>query len=67
MFVIDSQLFSWDVDKNLLNIEKHGLPFKEAAMIFGDNAAIVLDDTEHSHDEERFKIIGHGGNLRFAY
>ena len=64
MLVIDSQLFDWDVDKNLSNIEKHGVPFKEAATVFRDNAAIVLDDTEHAQDEDRFRIIGHSGNLR---
>jgi uncharacterized DUF497 family protein len=40
------------------------VPFKEAATVFGDNAAVILDDTEHSQGEERFRIIGHSGNLR---
>ncbi|MCL2426703.1 MAG: BrnT family toxin [Oscillospiraceae bacterium] len=28
------QLFEWDTRKNLSNIEKHGIPFKEAATVF---------------------------------
>ena len=60
----EGQLFDWDINKNLSNIEKHGVPFKEAATVFRDNAAVVLDDTDHAQDEERFKIIGHSGNLR---
>jgi uncharacterized DUF497 family protein len=66
LFVLEfeGQLFDWDISKNLLNIEKHGVPFKEAATVFGDIAAVILDDTEHSQDEERFRIIGYSGNLR---
>jgi uncharacterized DUF497 family protein len=64
MLEIEGQLFDWDINKNLSNIEKHGVPFKEAATVFGDSAAVIIDDTEHSETEERFKIIGHSGNLR---
>ena len=64
MFEIEGQLFDWDLKKNLSNIEKHGVPFKEAATVFRDTAAVVIDDTEHSQNEERFRIIGHSGNLR---
>ena len=64
MLEIEGQIFDWDIDKNISNIEKHGVPFKEAATVFRDNAAVVIDDTEHSRNEERFKIIGHSGNLR---
>ena len=64
MVELEGQLFDWDIDKNLSNIEKHGVPFKEAATVFRDNAAVVINDTDHAQDEERFKIIGHSGNLR---
>ena len=64
MLELDGQLFDWDIDKNLYNIEKHGVSFKEAATVFSDNAAVILDDTEHSQSEERFKIVGISGNLR---
>ena len=33
MLEIEGQIFDWDIDKNLLNIEKHGVPFKEAATV----------------------------------
>ncbi|MCL1791667.1 MAG: BrnT family toxin [Peptococcaceae bacterium] len=61
---IEGLYFDWDTDKNISNIEKHGVPFKEAATVFRDNAAIILDDLGHSEAEERFKIIGFSGNLR---
>ena len=64
MFEIEGQLFDWDADKNISNIEKHGVPFKEAATVFKDTTAVVIDDIEHSQNEERFKIIGYSGNVR---
>ena len=64
MLELEGQLFDWDAEKNLSNIEKHGVPFKEAATVFRDNAAVILDDVDNTQGEERFKIIGHSGNLR---
>ena len=63
-YVFHGQQFEWDTGKGLHNIEKHGIPFKEAATVFRDDRAAVLDDDGHSQDEERFKIIGISGNLR---
>jgi len=57
-------LFNWDTNKNLSNIEKHGVPFKEAATVFLDPDATLLDDIEHSKNEERFNVIGFSENLR---
>ena len=64
VYIFHGQRFEWDTDKGLHNIEKHGIPFKEAATVFRDDRAAVFDDDEHSQDEERFKIIGISGNLR---
>ena len=50
--------------KNLSNIEKHGVPFKEAATVFLDPNAAMFDDEEHSQEEERFIIVGISHNLR---
>jgi len=62
-YVLYDYLFNWDADKNLSNIEKHGVPFKEAATVFLDASASMFVD-EDSLDEERFNIIGISGNLR---
>ncbi|MCL1914817.1 MAG: BrnT family toxin [Eubacteriaceae bacterium] len=64
MIEIDGLYFDWDTGKNLSNIKKHGVPFKEAATVFRDNAAVIVEDAEHSKTEERFRIIGFSGNLR---
>ena len=29
-------LFEWDEEKNQINIEKHGIDFNDAAMVFSD-------------------------------
>jgi hypothetical protein len=63
-YILYDYLFNWDTDKNLINIEKHGIPFKEAATVFLDPFAELMDDAEHSGDEERFNILGISGGLR---
>lgn len=52
------QIFKWDREKSLSNIEKHGISFKSGAVVFFDPNAVEYDDEENSLDEERFKIIG---------
>jgi len=58
MFEFSGQKFDWDRVKNLSNIEKHGISFKTAATVFFDDNAVLLDDEEHSQNEDRFIIIG---------
>ena len=58
------QLFEWNPDKNLSNIEKHGIPFKEAATVFSDDNSALLEDENHSDNEERFLVIGFSRNMR---
>lgn len=57
-YELRGQKFEWNRGKNLSNIEKHGLTFKTAATAFFDPHAETYEDEEHSHDEERFILIG---------
>ena len=50
--------FTWDRNKNEINIRKHGVSFEEAMTVFYDPEAVLFDDPEHSSEEERFLIIG---------
>ena len=50
--------FGWDENKARANIEKHGVSFDEASESFYDPYARVIDDPDHSDDEERFVLIG---------
>ena len=50
--------FEWDKDKNLENIEKHGVSFWEAKEAFFDPNNIVIEDEKHSETEDRFYCVG---------
>ena len=50
--------FEWDTEKNILNIEKHGVSFEEAKTIFYDPNVLYMYDPFHSDNEERFYAIG---------
>ena len=50
--------FEWDENKNRINLAKHKISFEEAQTVFYDEEALVIDDPEHSQEEERFIILG---------
>jgi hypothetical protein len=35
-YCIYDNVFTWDIPKSIANFEKHGVPFEEAATVFGD-------------------------------
>lgn len=50
--------FEWDETKNEINKKKHKISFEEAQTVFYDEEALVIDDPEHSEEEDRFIILG---------
>jgi uncharacterized DUF497 family protein len=56
--------FEWDERKNAANKRKHGVSFEEASSAFSDENALLIDDPDHSHDEDRFVLLGMSSNLR---
>ena len=53
--------FEWDESKEEINIEKHGISFKEAATVFYDNHWLKIIDNEHTDQnatEDRFYALG---------
>ena len=44
--------FEWDEEKNLANIEKHGIDFEEILEVFDDPAFFTGYDFEHSEKED---------------
>ena len=50
--------FEWDENKIRINQKKHGISFDEAKTVFYDEEALVIDDPEHSEEEDRFIILG---------
>ena len=55
---MDTLMFEWDNNKDEINMKKHKISFEEAKTVFYDEEALVIDDPEHSQEEERFIILG---------
>lgn len=60
---IDGLIVEWDDNKAAINYKKHGIHFEDAALIFLDDNLIADYDEEHSHDEDRIKVIGMVGKI----
>lgn len=58
---MDTIEFEWDENKDQINRRKHGISFDEAKTVFYDDQALVIDDPEHSEEEDRFIILGLSG------
>lgn len=56
--------FEWDEKKNNLNQRKHGISFLEAQTVFADENGLLLDDPDHSLEEERYILLGMSSKLR---
>jgi uncharacterized protein len=56
--------FTWHAPKAAANQRKHGVTFEEAQTVFTDDAALLLDDPDHSAEEDRFLILGLSAALR---
>lgn len=56
--------FEWDQGKDLENQRKHAVSFAEASRVFADEHALLIDDPEHSQQEERFVLLGLSTMLR---
>jgi len=50
--------FEWDPAKAAANIKKHSVSFDDAQTVFYDEFAVQFFDEDHSHDEERFLLLG---------
>ena len=68
----ESSSFEWDDEKDILNRQKHGVPFILAQYAFADPKRVILEDITHStEDEKRYFCIGKIGEgimtVRFTY
>jgi uncharacterized DUF497 family protein len=57
-------VFRWDPRKDALNQEKHGVSFEEAKSVFYDDNARLIDDPDHSAEEDRFILLGFSSSLK---
>ena len=56
--------FAWDGRKVRSNLVKHGVSFEEAQTVFLDESARLIDDPDHSGEEERFVLLGYSFRAR---
>ena len=56
--------FDWDPGKASSNEKKHGISFEEAQSVFFDEQALLLEDPQPRHEEERFVLLGLSASLR---
>ena len=56
--------FEWDERKAAANLKKHGVGFEEAKSVFHDERARLIDDPDHSENEDRFILLGISSALK---
>ena len=56
--------FAWDRRKARSNLLKHGVSFEEAETVFLDDSARLIDDPDHSEEEQRFVLLGYSFRAR---
>lgn len=49
--------FAWDRSNARANLVKHGVSFEEAQRVFLDENARLIDDPDHSEEEDRFLML----------
>ena len=64
-------VFTWDRNKEIENILKHGVDFNAAKKAFEDPHRRITHDLKHSLEENRFFCVGKVANailtVRFTY
>lgn len=63
--------FEWDEEKDKENQKKHDVSFSLAQHAFLDSHRVIVEDMEHSTEEDRYYCIGRVGEgimtVRFTY
>ena len=56
--------FEWDPKKAASNLRKHKVSFEDAQTVFSDERALLINDPDHSEEEERFVLLGLSSTMR---
>jgi uncharacterized DUF497 family protein len=71
MKLVKKARFEWDAEKDRDNLKKHDVSFSLAQHAFLDPHRIIVEDSEHSTEEDRYYCIGRAGEgimtVRFTY
>jgi len=55
-------VFEWDSKKNILNVDRHGIPFEKVQEIFEDPLHLSVLDERFTYFEERWITMGQTKN-----
>lgn len=50
--------FEWNLKKAVSNRLKHNVSFEEASTVFADPLSLLMNDPDHSMDEQRYIVLG---------
>jgi len=50
-------VFTWDEEKRTLNLAKHGIDFRDAAVVF-DGPLVTVEDAREDYGESRYVALG---------
>jgi uncharacterized DUF497 family protein len=56
--------FEWDPKKAASNLRKHKVSFDDAQTVFSDERALLINDPDHSEEEDRFVLLGLSSTMR---
>ena len=56
--------FEWDPKKAALNLRKHSVSFEDAQSVFSDENALLIDDPDHSGEDDQSVPLGLSQSLR---
>ncbi|MFN7096019.1 MAG: BrnT family toxin [Gammaproteobacteria bacterium] len=56
--------FDWDQGNINKNKEKHQVEYWECEQVFFNQPLLLMKDTDHSHHESRFYVLGKSDNER---
>jgi uncharacterized protein len=56
--------FEWEEKKHSSNRRKHGVSFTEGQSVFADENGLLIDDPDHSEQEDRFLLLGLSANFQ---
>ncbi len=56
--------FDLDAAKDRKNQRKHSVSFAEASSVFFDEKGILIHDSDHSEEEDRYILLGMSAKLR---
>lgn len=57
-------IFEWDKENTNKNFSKHKVTNEETEQVFQDSLKLIVNDSLHSREENRFIVLGHTFNYR---